>query len=105
MQPALFEEGQEEIIKENGLVVENAVVLATDDGLAQLVVTNFSGFTQTVTEGIPIGCAEVVAVLKPDSETSTCGDTADVKRLNSCQEEWRRRKTAGGSAVAPCPRI
>ena len=89
----MFVEGREGIEKETGLVVEDAVVSTTADCLAQLVITNLSGFTQRLPEGTPIGCAEAVDVLTPAPEVaSTYGSMADVKKLSSSQEEWRRKK-------------
>lgn len=60
----MFAEGQEGIERENGLVVEDAVVSASADGLAQLVIANFSGFTQRVPEAVLTDHSAVKSVLE-----------------------------------------
>ena len=66
----LLVEGDGSFERETGLVVEDALIAAAEDGITQLVVTNLFGFTQTVQEGVLVG--EVhrhrVSIHNPESE-------------------------------------
>ena len=86
-------EGEERVEKETGIIVEDAVVSAPKDGLTHVVVSNLTGFTQTVPEGTFLCGAQIADVVTPDPEPeSATEDAANVKKLSSPQEEWRRRK-------------
>ena len=53
-----------------GLRVADALLQATEDGAAQLIVSNPSGFTQTVEENAVLGEATEVNVVKPEEQTT-----------------------------------
>ena len=80
----------EQLLGEVGLVLEDAVVNATQDGTAQLVITNMSGLTQRVPEGTVVGEAQIAEVVTPEPR-STDALSASVRRLSS-QEGERREK-------------
>ena len=84
----LIEGGQ--LLGEVGLVLEDAMVNATQDGTAQLVITNMSGLTQRVPEGTVVGEAQIAEVVTPEPR-STDALSASVRRLSS-QEGERREK-------------
>ena len=91
---SMIVEGCEMFEKETGVVVEDAIVSAAEDGLTRLVITNLSGLTQTVPAGTLLGLAQTGAeVLTPGPESEIIeANVADVKSLSSSEEEWRRKK-------------
>ena len=98
----LLIEGEQLLVK-TGMVVENAVVNLLQDDLAHLVITNMSGLTQRVTEGIVIGEAQIAEVLtsEPVSGEST---PARVRRLSSSQDEERRKSVVCTRWLPHCHR-
>ena len=90
----LMVEGDGSFERETGLIVEDALIAAAEDGITQLVVTNLSGFTQTVQEGVLVGEVQPADVLKPDPgpEEATHGEAACVRKLSLSREQWRKTK-------------
>ena len=79
-------EGEERVEKDTGIIVEDAVVSAPKDGLTHVVVSNLTGFTQTVPEGTFLCGAQIADVVTPDPEPeSATEDAANVKKLSSPQ--------------------
>ena len=61
--PSLLVQNQEHIERETGLRVEDAIVTVPESGVAQIVVRNCSGFTQSVAGGECLAMAEVAEIL------------------------------------------
>ena len=81
----------EQFLDRTGLVLENAVVSASRDGTAHLVITNMTGFTQRVPEGTVVGDAQIAEVVTTEPGPIDAS-SADVRRLSSSQDDQRRKK-------------
>ena len=87
----VFAEGHRALEMETGVVVEDALLPAGEDGLTRLVVTNFSGLTRTFSSGTSIGTVEAVEMLSTEEQPQPTG-VVDVRELCSSQEDGRTRK-------------
>ena len=86
---------REDVERETGLTVEDAVITAPENGVAKLIVTNCSGFTQSVPRGTYLGeaeVAEVLATVEPDKNEPSSAEAVTVKRTTFSSEAWRREK-------------
>ena len=83
-------EGDGDFERETGVTVENVLVSPSGGG-KQLVITNLSGITQVIPEGVMVGEAHPVEVLEP-SQDSDEGSVTQVKKLSSVREEWRKKE-------------
>ena len=89
---ALMVEGEVSTAVDSGVLMEDAVISVSEDGIAQLVITNLSGITQKIPEGTFLGTAQLIDVVAPSSELiDVKEDMSTVKKITS-QEEWRREK-------------
>ena len=86
----LLIEGQH-LLKETGLVLEDAIVDTPRDGITQLVIVNMSGLTQRVPEGTIVGEAQAAEVVTPEPRKATI-PLVDVRRLCSSEDEDRRKE-------------
>jgi len=92
-----------------GVQVDDALLMPTKQGFAQLLVSNRSGFTQSIEEGVILGEAVEATVISPgDVPSEECGSEASaagvrdtleectdselVRRVMSVEEEQARRK-------------
>ena len=85
----------EDVERETGLTVEDVVITAPENGVAKLIVTNCSGFTQSVPRGTYLGeaeVAEVLATVEPDKNEPSSAEAVTVKRTTFSSEAWRREK-------------
>ena len=87
----VFVEGHRALEMETGVVVEDALLPAGEDGLTRLVVTNFSGLTRTFSSGTSIETVEAVEMLSAEEQPQPTG-VVDVRELSSSQEDGRKRK-------------
>ena len=87
---ALLVEG-EHLLKESGLVLEDAVIDAPEDGTACVVITNMTGLTQRVSEGTTLGEAQAAEVVTADPQPTDSGQSR-IRRLSSTQIKERRAK-------------
>ena len=87
---ALLVEG-EHLLKESGLVLEDAVVDAPEDGTACVVITNMTGLTQRVSEGTTLGEAQAAEVVTADPQATDSAQSC-IRRLSSTQIKERRAK-------------
>ena len=74
----------------------DAIIVPQEDGYAQLVVTNCTGFTQSFPEGTCVGRAEVAEILKerPEEESDEWDpniDTVSLKRVTSMKLDERKQ--------------
>ena len=89
---ALMVEGEVSTAVDSGVLMDDAVISVSEDGIAQLVITNLSGITQKIPEGTFLGTAQLIDVVAPSSELiDVKEDMSTVKKITS-QEEWRREK-------------
>jgi hypothetical protein len=85
-------EGEVSTAVDTGVLVEDAVISVSEDGIAQLVNTHLSEITQKVPKGTFLGTAQLIEVVAPSSELVLVNeDMSTVKKITS-QEEWRREK-------------
>ena len=87
---ALLVEG-EHLLKESGLVLEDAVIDTPGDGTACVVITNMTGLTQRVSEGTTLGEAQAAEVVTADPQP-TDSSQSRIQRLSSTQIKERRAK-------------
>ena len=93
--PSLLVQNQEHIERETGLRVEDAIVTVSESGVAQIVVRNCSGFTQSVAGGECLAMAEVAEILTvPELTGSDAGPTGtcSVNRTTALSDESRKTK-------------
>ena len=83
-------EGDGDFERETGVTVENVLVSPSGGG-KQLVITNLSGITQVIPEGVMVGEAHPVEVLEPSQDPDE-GSVTQVKKLSSVREEWRKKE-------------
>ena len=90
---AMLVEGHKTLEMDAGVIVEEAVIPPSRDGLTCLMVTNLSGFTSTLPPGLPLGTVQPVDLLVAGSESAVAnGDLVSVQKLSSSQQEWRIEK-------------
>ena len=65
--PLLLEESNE-VRDEFGIRIEDALLQPTEDGVAHIAISNWSGFTQTVKGGANLGKAVGVTVVTPEED-------------------------------------
>ena len=95
LQHPLIVQNRESIKEETGLTVEDAVINAPRSGVAQIVVSNRSGFIQYAPTGACLGEAETAQVLpvsEPGESTPNRAQIVTVKQTTSETEAWRREK-------------
>ena len=87
----LMVEGDGTFERETGLHVEDVLITPAKDGITQLVVTNFSGFMQTVQEGVLVGEVQPPDILESDLELDqvTGKEAAYVRKLSKSREQWK----------------
>ena len=89
--PVLFESNVD-LERTMGIQCQDALVIPNQDGIAELVVTNTSGFTQTVDPGIELGMAQVTELIEAPSEEDTHYPNASTLRLSS-EDVTQRQQT------------
>ena len=87
---ALFIEGQH-LLRQTGLVLEDAAVNIPQDGTTHLVTTNMSCLTSRVNKGTVVGEAQVTEVITLEPKHTNVS-LVDVWKLSSAQDEDRRKK-------------
>ena len=89
----LFVERKGDAAEMSGLTLEEAVIAQQENGFAKLVITNCSGFTQTLAGGTCVGLAEQVEVVDPESDEDQDTDVelASIRRVTSLTAEERKR--------------
>ena len=74
-------------------MLEDAVVSVGKDGFTRVVLTNFSGLTQTIPGGTPVGGAYHANVLEePELESNFRKDSLVVRKFSNSQGQWRKKK-------------
>ena len=72
-----------------GVQVDDALLMPTKQGFAQLLVSNRSGFTQSIEEGVILGEAVEATVISPgDVPPQECGSEASVAGVRDTLEEY-----------------
>ena len=72
-----------------GVQVDDALLMPTKQGFAQLLVSNRSGFTQSIEEGVILGEAvEATVISQGDLPPQECGSEASVAGVRDTLEEY-----------------
>ena len=69
-----------QVEEETGLQIEDALSQPTIDGRAQMVLSNSSGFTQVVEQGLELGIAILATVIQPT--------WVPMRTYRACQVIW-----------------
>ena len=76
---------------DTGILVDDAVISAAEDGLSQVVVTNVSGITQKVPGGMLLGRAQAIDVVMPDPECVGVSEEMPMVKKISSRDEQRKK--------------
>ena len=79
-------------LKENtGVVKEDAILSLTEDGLAQTVIANPTGFTQVIKEGTELGTGMIATVFEPTGSSSDSKTPSTVSQVSTSKPSAQRQ--------------
>ena len=89
----MFMEGHKALERETEVIVEEAVLPPSKDGLTCLVVTNLLGLMRTISSGTSLRTVQTVDMLSPENQSKvTDRDAVGVRKPSPSEEERRKKK-------------